>query len=83
MVLKNCGFRNVRISYPYWGSAYAHPVADHLKFAAKLLFRTKHRFPFWRNIMYVLAESDRRRERAAEQERHRLAPAARRLRIAF
>ncbi len=55
MVLRNCGFRSVEITYPYLDSPYARPVRDHLKFVAKLLFRTKQRFPFWRNIMHVMA----------------------------
>jgi SAM-dependent methyltransferase len=56
MVLRNCGFRRVEITYPYLESPYAKPVRDHLRFVAKLLFRTRHRFPFWRNIMHVMAQ---------------------------
>jgi SAM-dependent methyltransferase len=56
MVLANCGFRGVEMSYPYLKSPYASPVRDHLRFLAKLLFRTSHRFPFWRNVMYVFAQ---------------------------
>jgi SAM-dependent methyltransferase len=56
MVLRNCGFRNVEITYPYLTSPYAKPVRDHLKFLSKLLLRTSHRFPFWRNMMYVTAQ---------------------------
>jgi len=56
MVLRNCGFRTVDITYPYLGSPYARPVRDHLQFLAKALFHTRQRFPFWRNIMYVVAQ---------------------------
>jgi SAM-dependent methyltransferase len=56
MVLRNSGFRNVEFTYPYLDSPYAKPVQDHLKFLAKLVFRTNHRFPFWRNIMCVIAQ---------------------------
>jgi SAM-dependent methyltransferase len=56
MVLRNCGFRHVEITYPYLDSPYAHPVRDHLKFAARLLFGATYRFPFWRNIMHVMAQ---------------------------
>jgi len=56
MVLRNCGFRKIEITYPYLDSPYAKPVRDHVLFLAKLLFRTGHRFPFWRNVMYVFAE---------------------------
>lgn len=56
MVLRNCGFRKIEITYPYLESPYAKAVRDHLRFVAKLLFRTKHRFPFWRNIMQVVAQ---------------------------
>jgi SAM-dependent methyltransferase len=56
MVLRNCGFRRVDITYPYLGSPYARPLRDHLGFLAKALFRTRQRFPFWRNIMYVVAQ---------------------------
>ena len=56
MVLRNCGFKAISVVRPYLGSPYARPVRDHLKFLAKLLFRTKHRFAFWNNIMYVMAQ---------------------------
>lgn len=56
MVLRNAGFRHVEIRYPYLRSPYARPLRDHLKFLAKLVFRTDHRFPFWRNVLYVLAQ---------------------------
>jgi SAM-dependent methyltransferase len=56
MVLRNCGFRKVEITYPYLDSPYARPVSDHLKFLARIVFRTKHRFPFWRNVMCVMAQ---------------------------
>jgi SAM-dependent methyltransferase len=56
MVLRNCGFQHVEITYPYLESPYAKPVRDHLRFVAKLLFRTDDRFPFWRNIMHVVAK---------------------------
>jgi SAM-dependent methyltransferase len=56
MVLRNCGFRSVDIDYPYLKSPYANPLRDHLRFLAKVLFRTGHRFPFWRNVMYVFAQ---------------------------
>jgi SAM-dependent methyltransferase len=55
MVLSNCGFRDIEQTYPYLGSPYARPVRDHLKFIAKLLFHTDHRFAFWRNIVCVTA----------------------------
>lgn len=56
MVLRNCGFRNVEVTYPYLDSPYARPVRDHLKFLAKLLLRTNDQFPFWRSVMYVVAQ---------------------------
>lgn len=59
MVLRNAGFRAVEMRYPYWSSPYARPLRDHAQFLAKLVFRTGHRFPFWRNIMYVLAQKPR------------------------
>lgn len=59
MVLRNCGFRDVEVRFPYWGSPYARPLRDHARFLAKLLFRTRRGFPFWRNIMYVFATKPR------------------------
>jgi SAM-dependent methyltransferase len=56
MVLRNGGFRNVDVTFPYLGSPYAHPLRDHLKFLVKRVFRTQHKFAFWRNSMYVFAE---------------------------
>ncbi|HEY2798063.1 MAG TPA: class I SAM-dependent methyltransferase [Thermoanaerobaculia bacterium] len=56
MVLRNCGFRRIDVTFPYLGSPYARPVRDHLKFLVKRLFRTGHKFAFWRNSMYVFAE---------------------------
>jgi SAM-dependent methyltransferase len=56
MVLRNAGFQRVEIAYPYLESPYARPLRDHLKFLARLVFRTKHRFPFWRNVMQVMAQ---------------------------
>ena len=56
MVLGNCGFRSVEIAYPYLNSPYSRPLRDHFQFLTKLLFRTRHRFPFWRNVMYVFAQ---------------------------
>ncbi len=59
MVLSNGGFREIEVRFPYWSSPYARPMRDHAQFLAKLLFRTRHRFPFWRNIMYVFARKPR------------------------
>jgi SAM-dependent methyltransferase len=56
MVLRNAGFADVEVRYPYWSSPYARPLRDHLQFLTKWIFRTGHRFPFWRNIMYVFAK---------------------------
>jgi SAM-dependent methyltransferase len=56
MVLRNAGFRHIEIEFPYLGTPYARPVRDHFRFAMKALFRTRHKFPFWRNIMYVAAQ---------------------------
>ena len=55
MVLRNIGFRDIDITYPYLRSPYARPLRDHLKFVRKLVFRTDDRFPFWRNMMCVTA----------------------------
>jgi hypothetical protein len=55
MVLRNCGFRG-STSRSRTRLPYARPVRDHLKFLVKRLFRTRHKFAFWRNSMYVFAE---------------------------
>ena len=55
MNLRNCGFEIVNVEYPYLRSPYAHPIRDHLKFVAKLICRTRDRFPFWRSMMSVVA----------------------------
>ena len=35
--LKNCGFETTQLVYPYWGTPYAHPLRDCLRFIAALL----------------------------------------------
>ncbi len=54
-VLRNYEFTVVDIEYPYLGSPYAQPVADHLNFFKTLATRKKPRFAFWRNMMNVIA----------------------------
>lgn len=54
-VLHNYDFTVLDIEYPYLGSPYARPLADHLNFFKTLATRTKPRFAFWRNMMNVIA----------------------------
>lgn len=54
-VLRNYDFTVLDIEYPYLGSPYARPLADHLNFFKTLATRTKPRFAFWRNMMNVIA----------------------------
>jgi len=51
--LKNFGFTLVKIRYPYFKSAYASPLKDHVNFVRKL-FGMKIAFPFWGNSMDLI-----------------------------
>lgn len=55
MNLRNAGFTDVRIDYPYIRTPYARPFSDHLKFLRKYIFRTADRFAFWKSMMYLIA----------------------------
>ncbi|MCJ7797176.1 MAG: class I SAM-dependent methyltransferase, partial [Thermoleophilia bacterium] len=35
--LENCGFTTRRVVYPYWGTPYARPFSDAMRFAMALL----------------------------------------------
>jgi SAM-dependent methyltransferase len=55
-VLKNFGFSDIIIEYPYLETPYANPIKDHLKFIVNFLSRKmifKH--PFWRSSMSISA----------------------------
>ncbi len=54
--LRNFGFEIVDISFPYLTSPYASPLHDHWKFLLKL-FGIQTKFPFWRNMMHIIARN--------------------------
>ncbi len=56
-ILKNSGFHNVNIEFPYRDSPYANIFVDHAKFFKLIVNprRQKPDFPFWRNMMNVVA----------------------------
>jgi len=53
-LLKHGGCRVVWKAFPYLRSPYAHPLRDHLHFLQRLCGRPV-RFPFWGNMMEILA----------------------------
>jgi SAM-dependent methyltransferase len=55
MVLSNCGFALVDLCHPYFGTPYAQPLRDHVRFLFKILFRTRTKFAFRRSMLWALA----------------------------
>jgi SAM-dependent methyltransferase len=58
-ILKNSGFKVLEIDKPYLSSPYSSPVKDHLKFIKKSIFKTDDKFPFWGNMMNLIAVKDK------------------------
>ena len=54
-VLRHLDFEVVEIQYPYLSSPYARPARDHVAFVASLILAREPRYPFWRNMMNVIA----------------------------
>ncbi len=55
--LRNIGFHNIDVRYPYIYSPYVNPIKDLLKFIFKLITR-KGRFPFPGNMIWVSASKN-------------------------
>lgn len=54
-ILDNCGFNVVEVEKPYLKSPYARPLRDHLLFTASVIGLRKPDFPFWGNMMNLIA----------------------------
>lgn len=54
-VLVNCGFEVLCIEYPYFGTSYARPATDFLRFAWSCVTRVPQRHAFPRSMMDVIA----------------------------
>ncbi|MEY2702108.1 MAG: hypothetical protein RLY43_741 [Bacteroidota bacterium] len=53
--LENIGFKVLNTEYPYLDSPYANYLSDHIKFIKSLVSR-KVNYPFWKNMMNMVAE---------------------------
>ena len=53
-ILTRLGYHTIRSVHPYWGTPYAHPVIDFLKFLFSLLFGYR-KFAFPKSMMELYA----------------------------
>jgi len=55
-ILKNFDFKLLKIDYPYMNSPYANFVPDHINFVKSVILRREPKFPFWKNMMNLIAQ---------------------------
>lgn len=56
MNLVNVGLKIKRIDYPYLSSPYSKFLSDHANFLLKLILKKRVHFPFWKNMIWVIAK---------------------------
>ena len=54
-ILKMNNFKNIEIEFPYLNSPYSNLFLDHFNFLRCFFFSKKPSFPFWKNMMNVVA----------------------------
>lgn len=54
-ILTHYEFDIVEIQYPYCNSPYANLLGDHLDFLRTIIYRRTPTFPFWKNMMNLIA----------------------------
>jgi SAM-dependent methyltransferase len=55
-VLKMNNFKRIEIEFPYLNSPYSNLLLDHFNFLRCFFFSQKPNFPFWKNMMNVVAQ---------------------------